>query len=235
MTLLRLEGIDVFHGDLQAVFDLSLQVDEGETVALIGANGAGKSTILRTVIGLNRARRGRIEFAGVDTTAMRCDAVARRGVALVPEGRRLFSSLSVQDNLLLGQAHARSGPWSLQAVLELFPAIRDFRHRLAAQISGGQQQMVAIARALLSNPRLLLCDELSLGLAPKVVDDIYASFERIRDTGIGIVLVEQDVARACAAANRVVCLLKGRVTLQGAAAQLPMSDIRNAYFGDDAS
>ncbi|WP_028224271.1 ABC transporter ATP-binding protein [Paraburkholderia ferrariae] len=235
MALLELEGVDVFHGDLQAVYGLSLCADEGETVAIIGANGAGKSTLLRAIMGLSPARNGRVVFGGEDITRLRCNVVARRGIALVPEGRRLFASLSVEENLLLGAAHARPGPWTLEAVFDLFPAIRTFRHRRAAEISGGQQQMVAIGRALLTNPRLLLCDEISLGLAPSVINDIYASFARIRESRVAILLVEQDIVRARSASRRLYCLLKGKVTLEGAADAIDLHAIRHAYFGDSGS
>ncbi len=155
MNLLTLEDVDVFYGDLQATFGVSLHVDAGETIAIIGANGAGKSTLLRAIIGLTPTRRGTIILAGEDITRLRCDLVARRGIALVPEGRRLFSSLTVEENLLMGMARARPGPWTLESVYDLFPAMRELRHQPASDISGGQQQMVAIGRALLTNPRLL--------------------------------------------------------------------------------
>ena len=232
MTLLSIEHLDVFYGDMQATFGVDLHVEEGEVVALIGANGAGKSTLLRAMIGLTPARRGRVIFDGQDITHERCDRVARRGIAIVPEGRRLFASLTVEENLLMGAARARPGPWTLEAVLDLFPAMRDFRHHNAAELSGGQQQMVAIGRALLTNPRLLLCDELSLGLAPKVVGEIYACFAGIRGKGVSIVLVEQDIARARSASNRLYCLLKGRVTLEGPSSAVSLDDIGRAYFGD---
>lgn len=232
MTLLALEKVDVFYGDLQATFGVDLSIDAGEVIALIGANGAGKSTLLRAMIGLTTARRGAITFDGQDITRQRCDLIARRGVAIVPEGRRLFASLSVEENLLMGAAHARPGPWTIDAVYDLFPAMREFRHHNAAELSGGQQQMVAIGRALLTNPRLLLCDELSLGLAPKVVGEIYACFAGIRETGVSIILVEQDIVRARSASNRLYCLLKGQVTLEGMSSSVTLEDISHAYFGD---
>jgi branched-chain amino acid transport system ATP-binding protein len=232
MTLLALENVDVFHGDMQATFGVSMRVDAGETIAIIGANGAGKSTLLRTIIGLTPAGNGHIEFAGEDITSLPCHEIARRGIALVPEGRRLFASLSVEENLLMGMARARTGPWNLHAVFDLFPEMQDFRNRNAAEISGGQQQMVAIGRALLTNPRLLLCDELSLGLAPKVIGDIYACFRRIRESGISIIVVEQDVARARSSSSRLYCLLKGRTTLSGSSRAVTLEEIKHAYFGD---
>jgi branched-chain amino acid transport system ATP-binding protein len=235
MSLLALEEVDIFYGDMQAVFGVSLHVDAGETIAIIGANGAGKSTLLRAIIGLTPARRGRVVFDGNDIAGLRCDLTARRGIALVPEGRRLFSTLTVEENLLMGAARARPGPWTLESVYALFPAMRELRHQPAADISGGQQQMVAIGRALLTNPRLLLCDELSLGLAPKVIADIYACFADIRGRGVSIIVVEQDIVRARGSSRRLYCLLKGRVTLEGPSATVSLDEIRHAYFGDRGS
>lgn len=235
MTLLALESVDVFYRDLQAIFGIDLHVAEGEAVAIIGANGAGKSTLLRAIIGLSPARRGSVTFDGDDITRLPCDAVARRGIALVPEGRRLFASLTVEENLLMGTARARPGPWNLEQVYDLFPAMREFRGNLASDISGGQQQMVAISRALLTNPKLLLCDEVSLGLAPTIIADIYACFDRIRASGVSLILVEQDIMRARAASDRLYCLLKGRVTLEGRSEGIELAAIHDAYFGEAAA
>lgn len=230
--LLELEGADIFHGDLQAVFGVSLTIDEGEVLALVGANGAGKTTLLRTVAGLTPLRRGRLSFAGEPIAGLPAERVAAMGVAMVPEGRLLFPSLSVEENLLMGTLTRRRGPWTLDSVYALFPMLRELRLRNAMRLSGGQQQMVAIGRALMSNPRLLLCDELSLGLAPLVVDEIYRAFERIRADGLAIVLVEQDVRRACAVSDRMLCLLKGRVTLSGQSTGVPHEQLAAAYFGE---
>jgi branched-chain amino acid transport system ATP-binding protein len=232
MPMLELESVDLFHGDLQAVFDVSLAIDEGEVLALIGANGAGKSTLLRALVGLMAPRRGRLSFDGRDIGGLPAERVAALGIAMVPEGRLLFPSLGVEENLLMGTMTRRSGPWSLDSVYALFPMLRELRARQPMHLSGGQQQMVAIGRALMSNPRLLLCDELSLGLAPTVVEDIYRAFDRIRADGLAIVLVEQDVARACAVADRMLCLLKGRVTLAGTTAGVSRERIAAAYFGE---
>lgn len=234
MTLLEVERVDVFYGDLQACFGVSMHVDAGEAVAVVGANGAGKSTLLRAIIGLTPIRAGTLRLAGESLAGLSCDVIARKGVALVPEGRRLFGSLSVEDNLLLGGAHARKGPWSLERVYGLFPAMREFNRQTASELSGGQQQMVAVARALMTNPRLLLCDELSLGLAPKIVADIYACFDEIRASGVAIVIVEQDTGRARAASNRLYCLLKGKVTLAAFSCETSMPAIAAAYFGERA-
>jgi branched-chain amino acid transport system ATP-binding protein len=235
MTLLALENVDVFYGDLQACFGVTLSVEEGETIAVIGANGAGKSTLLRAIIGLTAIRSGALRLAGESLVGLPCDVVARKGVALVPEGRRLFGSLSVEDNLLLASARARKGPWSLERAYALFPAMREFRRQLAGELSGGEQQMVAVARALMTNPRLLLCDEVSLGLAPKIVDTIYACFADIRASGVAIIVVEQDTARARAMSDRLYCLLKGKVTLASPSREATMDAIAAAYFGGKAA
>ena len=234
MALLEVDSLQVWYGDLQALYGVSLTLDEGGVLALIGANGAGKSTLLAALCGLLDGRAaGAVRFGGQAVLGRPAEALARAGIALVPEGRMLFPSLSVEENLLMGTLTRRRGPWTLARVYELFPILEQFRSRPATALSGGQQQMVAVARALLSNPRLLLCDEISLGLAPLVVEQIYAALRSIRDDGSGlaIVLVEQDVQRACAAADGVCCLLKGRVTLQGRADAFDHAQIARAYFG----
>src|SRR5687768_1953389 len=192
MPLLALDAVEVFHGDLQAVFGVSLQVNAGQALALIGANGAGKTTLLRAITGLTPPRRGTIRFDGHELVGLPAQRIAALGIAMVPEGRMLFPALSVEENLRMGTVTRRAGPWTLERVYTLFPALREMRERPSTRLSGGQQQMVAIGRALMANPRLLLCDELSLGLAPLVVDEIYRAFARIRGEGLAIVLVEQD-------------------------------------------
>ena len=234
MPLLEVDSLQVWYGDLQALYGVSLTLDEGGVLALIGANGAGKSTLLAALCGLLDGRAaGAVRFDGRAALGRPAEALAREGIALVPEGRMLFPSLSVEENLLMGTLTRRRGPWTLARVYRLFPILEQFRGRPATALSGGQQQMVAVARALLSNPRLLLCDEISLGLAPLVVEQIYAALASIRDEGSGlaIVLVEQDVQRACGVADAVCCLLKGRVTLQGRADAFDHAQIARAYFG----
>ena len=231
MTLLDVQALDAFYGDLQALFGVSLHVEAGETVALIGANGAGKTTFLRSLVGLIDRRRGDVRFAGESITVEPAERISRLGLSLVPEGRLLFPSLNVEENLLMGALNQRPGAWNLARVYQLFPILRERRRQSPNALSGGQQHMVAIGRALMSNPKLLLCDEISLGLAPLVVDQIYASLERIRAEGASIVLVEQDVKRAAGAADRVYCLLKGRVTLHGQARGLGLEQLSRAYFG----
>jgi branched-chain amino acid transport system ATP-binding protein len=232
MPLLEIDSVDVFHGDLQAVFGVSFTLEAGEALALVGANGAGKSTLLRAITGLTPPRRGAIRFAGTELTGLLAERITALGIALVPEGRLLFPSLTVEENLLMGTLTRRVGPWSLASVYALFPVLRDMRQRPATRLSGGQQQMVAIGRALMSNPRVLLCDELSLGLAPLVIEEIYVAFARIRAEGLAVVLVEQDVARACAMSDRLLCLLKGRTTLEGPSHDVPRDRIAAAYFGE---
>jgi branched-chain amino acid transport system ATP-binding protein len=231
MTLLAVESLDVRHGQLQAVRTVSLTVCEGETVALVGANGAGKTTLLRTIAGAHRPTSGRVIFDGVDITGIPAHRRVRLGIALVPEGRRLFPGLTVEENLLTAGARGRRGPWNVERVLEAFPLLRPLRTRPAATLSGGEQQAAAIGRALMSNPRLLLLDEVSLGLAPIAVDGVYASLRSLIESGTTILLVEQDLARALGVAGRVVCMLEGRVVLEGVACELTREQITAAYFG----
>ncbi len=230
-SLLSLRNIDAFYGDFQALFDVSLRVQTGEVVAVIGANGAGKSTLLKCIAGLLPARRGNIMFAGMPVAAAPAFEMVARGVALVPEGRRLFPSLTVEENLKIGGQLRRPGPWTLERVYELFPALAERRHLPAPSLSGGQQQMAAIGRALMSNPHLLLCDEISLGLAPIVVRDIYARLPALVADGLSLIIVEQDIAQALKASSRVYCLQEGRIALQGAARELTREHISAAYFG----
>jgi len=229
--LLKLRSLDAFYGDFQALFGASLNVMAGEVVAVIGANGAGKSTLLNCVAGLIPSRREAILFDGEPIGDVPAHAVVGRGIALVPEGRRLFSSLSVEENLLIGGQLGRTGPWSLSRIYELFPALWERRHAPSALLSGGEQQMVAIGRALMSNPKLLLCDEISLGLAPIVVRDLYARVPSILAGGSSLVIVEQDIVQALRVANRIYCLQEGRVALTGSAATLTRDAISAAYFG----
>jgi branched-chain amino acid transport system ATP-binding protein len=229
--LLEIKAIDAYYGDFQALFGLSLRVNASEVVAVIGANGAGKSTLLKTIAGLTHPRHGDILFDGAPIGAAPAFDVVARGIALVPEGRRLFPSLTVEENLLIGGQSRRAGPWTLPRVYELFPVLAERRHLLSPALSGGQQQMCAIGRALMSNPRLLLCDEISLGLAPIVVRDIYARLPAIVAEGLSLIVVEQDIVQALKAATQVYCLQEGRIALQGAARELTRESISAAYFG----
>jgi branched-chain amino acid transport system ATP-binding protein len=230
-ALLETRGLTAFYGDFQALYGIDFAIARGEVVAIIGANGAGKSTFLGSLAGLVCAGGDGIVFDGHSIERLPVHVIARRGLALVPEGRRLFPSLDVEENLKIGADRGGPGPWTLAAVYELFPVLRERRKTPATALSGGQQQMVAIGRALIGNPRLLLCDELSLGLAPTVVKDIYAVLARIRASGVAIVLVEQDIGQALRAADRIYCFQEGRVSLAGRAGALTREDISRAYFG----
>jgi branched-chain amino acid transport system ATP-binding protein len=230
-ALLEVRALDAFYGDFQALFGVSLRVAAGQAVAIIGANGAGKSTLLKSIAGLMPARPDAVVFDGVPIGDRPAYDIAGRGIALVPEGRRLFASLTVEENLLIGSQLRRPGPWSLKRVYDLFPVLAERARMPSLSMSGGQQQMVALGRALMSNPRLILCDEISLGLAPIVVRDIYARLPSILAEGISLVIVEQDIAQALKAAALVYCLQEGRVALQGAAHEVTREAIAAAYFG----
>ena len=229
--LLDVRALDAWYGDFQALFGVSIEVAAGEVIAIIGANGAGKSTLLKCIAGAIASRRDAIRFGGEPIGNEPAHAVVARGIALVPEGRRLFPSLSVEENLLIGGQLGRAGPWSLARIYELFPVLAERRNDPSTSLSGGQQQMVAIGRALMSNPRLLLCDEISLGLAPIVVREVYARLPSIVAQGSSLIIVEQDIVRALEAAARVYCLQEGRVALAGAAGTLTREAISAAYFG----
>jgi branched-chain amino acid transport system ATP-binding protein len=229
--LLEIDGVDAGYGDFQALFEISLAVEEGETVAVIGANGAGKSTLLRTVAGLLPVRRGDIRFAGRSIAGVSAHERVGLGLALVPEGRRIFPSLSVEENLRIGAFRRRAGPWTAERVIDTFPLLGRLLQRSAARLSGGEQQALAIGRGLMSNPRLLLLDEVSLGLAPVVVKQLYDALPAIRTAGTTLLMVEQDINQALAAADHVSCLLEGRVSLSGRPAALSRDAITAAYFG----
>ncbi len=232
MSLLQTNGLVAGYGDFQALFGVSLSVDEGETIAIIGSNGAGKTTLLKTISGLLRTRDPTdIEFDGTPIGSLEPEQIVARGIAMVPEGRRPFPSLNVEDNLRMGGYCRRAGPWTLERVYQLFPILAERRLAQSQTLSGGQQQMLAIGRALMANPRLLLCDELSLGLAPIVIRDIYAAMPGIRAEGTTVLIVEQDINRALAASDRVYCMQKGKITLEGRPSGLTRDQIKLAYFG----
>jgi branched-chain amino acid transport system ATP-binding protein len=229
--LLEVRDLVVHHGQLRALDGISLRVLPGEVYAIIGANGAGKSTLLRTIAGLHHPTAGSILLDGKDVTRLRTERRATRGIVLVPEGRRLFGSLSVQENLQVGATYARPGPWTIERVYEMFDWMRERRSQRTGQLSGGEQQAVAIGRALVANPRVLLLDELSLGLAPVVVQRVYGMLPQILATGLTVLLVEQDVSQALRAAAHIQCLLEGRTTLEGSPADVTAEQVEAAYFG----
>lgn len=229
--LLEIDGLESFYGDFKALHGVSLRLCAGDVLALIGANGAGKSTLLKSICGLVTARAGSIRYKGTELVGMAPNHIVAGGIALVPEGRRLFPSLSVEENLILGGQVKRPGPWSLASVYDLFPILKEKRKAPSTSLSGGQQQMVSIGRALMSNPELILLDELSLGLAPIVIKDIYAQLPRITGSGMSAILVEQDVTRALGAAGSFSCLAEGRVSLAGVPGNFSREQISAAYFG----
>lgn len=231
MRLLEIENASSFYGDFRALFGVSLHVDAGETVAIIGANGAGKSTLLRAIAGLMPVREGELRFDGRPIGPQPAHRRVGLGISLVPEGRRVFPSLSVEENLLVGRSRARTGAWNVPTVMELFPILRPLAKRSAAVLSGGEQQAVAIGRALMANPRLLLLDEVSLGLAPIVIRQVYDALPAITASGTTILLVEQNIDTALAASDRVYCLLEGRLVLSGPPRELGRDAISTAYFG----
>lgn len=261
MPLLETKGLTAHYGDFQALFGIDIRLEPGETVAIIGANGAGKTTLMRSVTGILKSAPGQILLKGKEIGHLAADAIMKSGIAMVPEGRRLFPSLSVEENLVIGGQHkGKAGPgdridsllsrlvgrpdpmiptighngsgyWSLERVFELFPILKERRSNPGTALSGGQQQMAAIGRALMSNPGVLLCDEISLGLAPTVIRDIYAALPRIKDAGASVIVVEQDISQALDVADRVYCMMEGRVTLEGRPSEISRDDIHAAYFG----
>jgi branched-chain amino acid transport system ATP-binding protein len=229
--VLAAEGLTVRHGQLTALHEVSLAVNPGELFAVVGANGAGKSTLLRTLAGLHHPVAGRVRLAGEDITDLTTDQRVKRGIVLVPEGRRLFPSLTVEENLLVGAAAGRPGEWNVDRVFELFPWMGERRRQRAQQLSGGEQQSVAIGRALVANPSVLLVDEISLGLAPVIVQRIYRMLPTLLQGDMSLLIVEQDVAQALRVASQFQCLLEGRTTLAGAPADHSREAVEAAYFG----
>ncbi|PCD65567.1 ABC transporter ATP-binding protein [Rhizobium phaseoli] len=231
MSLLSIRNLDVRHGLLQAVRGVSFDIAKGEVLALVGANGAGKTTLLRSIAGAHLPASGEILLDGDDLAAIPSHKRIARGIALVPEGRRLFSQMTVEENLLLGKSCGRKGEWSVDRVLDAFPNLKPRRHAKTGHLSGGEQQATAIGRALMSNPDILLLDEVSLGLSPLVVDRVYAQLQALLTSGTTIVLVEQDLARAMSVASRVICMLEGRIVLDRPAAAVTREHVTQAYFG----
>jgi len=231
MAILTAESLNAGYGDARAITDISLSLDEGELLAFVGANGAGKSTLLRVLAGAHRPTSGSITFKNQDATQLTDFQRNRLGISLVPEGRRLFASMTVHENLIVGAGSRRAGQWNVESVVAALPMLGPLLNRNASRLSGGQQQAVAIGRSLMSNPNLLLLDEVSLGLAPIVIDELYRSLEVVRASGLGIILVEQDLTRTLAVADRIICMLEGHMVLQGTPAELTHEQITDAYFG----
>jgi len=230
--LLEVTGIEVFYGDFQALFGVSLAVARGRATALVGANGAGKTTLLRAIAGAQPVASGSIRYAGSDLTQAPPYRRISRGIALVPEGRRLFPSLTVEENIQVGAAAAASQAWPLDRIYGVFPMLAGRRRQRASTLSGGEQQAVAIARALAAAPTLLLLDEISLGLAPRVVAELYQTLATLRTAGATLVIVEQDLRRAMDSCDDLVCLLEGRVALAAPVAAVSRDEVVAAYFGE---
>jgi branched-chain amino acid transport system ATP-binding protein len=230
-TLLSVENLEAWYGDAKVLHGLSFELKQGEVLALIGSNGAGKSTLLKSICGLLQKKTGHIAFKNEMITSFAANDIVAKGIALVPEGRKLFPSLSVEENLILGGNVARKGPWNLAAIYNLFPILKEKRNAPSTSLSGGQQQMVAIGRGLMSNPDLILLDELSLGLAPIVIKDIYDMLPKIIGNGLTAILVEQDVTRALASSQQFLCIQEGRISLEGAPHAFTKDQISAAYFG----
>ena len=231
MSLLRVENLDVRHGLLRAVRGVSFSVEEGEILAVVGANGAGKSTLMRAIAGAHRPAGGKIFFEGKDITGWSAHERVRAGLALVPEGRRLFPEMTVEENLIVAGVHASKGSWNLESVFAALPQLKLLRKARAASLSGGEQQATAIARALMTNPRLLLIDEVSLGLSPIAIQGVYRSLNMLIDSGATLILVDQDLTRARKVAKTIICMLEGAVVLEGPADTLSNEEITRAYFG----
>ena len=231
MSFLEVKQLKAFYGDFQALFNIDFTMDKGETIAVIGSNGAGKSTFLRTITGLVDFEVEKLHYRENSIEGVPASEIVGLGIAMVPEGRKLFPSLNVEENLLMGNYKGRSGDWSLERIYELFPALYERRFVPGTSLSGGEQQMTAIGRALMSNPELILLDELSLGLAPIIIKDIYTIIPTIKSEGISILLVEQDINQALAVSDRVYCFQEGRVSLVGTPNELTQEQISSAYFG----
>jgi branched-chain amino acid transport system ATP-binding protein len=232
MPLLETRNLMAFYGDFQALYGIDTTLQKGETIAIIGANGAGKSTFLKAIAGLIRGAADSVLLDNMPIGAKTAVDIVKLGIALVPEGRRLFPSLNVEENLLIGgYGRKEPGPWTLDRVYALFPVLKERRASATPTLSGGQQQMAAVGRALISNPRILLCDEISLGLAPIVIADIYAVLPQIKAEGTSVVLVEQDIGQAMKVADRVYCFQEGRLSLTGRPRDLTREQIHRAYFG----
>jgi len=231
MSLLEVRDVDVFYEDFQALFSISFTVEEGQTFAVIGANGAGKSTLLKTIAGMLRPKSGKVLFDGKSVDHVSAHKRVSMGISMVPEGRRVFPSLTVRENLLIGAYGGRKGDWGIDSVLELFPLLKPLLKRQAASLSGGEQQALAIGRSLMANPRLILLDEVSLGLAPVVIKRIYEAMVALPAKGTTVLVVEQDVQHVLTVADRVACFLAGRISLQGVPSELSPDAITTAYFG----
>ena len=231
MSILRVENLNAFHGLLPAVRGVGFDLEEGDILALVGANGAGKTTLLRTIAGAHRAAAGTVTFADQNVTALPAHRRVALGMSLVPEGRRLFPTMTVRENLMVGGSSGRKGPWTLDRVADALPQLKPLLHMKAGNLSGGQQQATAIGRALMANPKVLILDEVSLGLSPKAVEGVYDSLASLITSGVTIILVEQDLNRSLRFATRVACMLEGRIVAEGLSSSMSREEVMEHYFG----
>lgn len=235
--LLEVSNLDVFYGDLQAISNVSIDVHKGDVVALIGANGAGKSTLLQAIMGLNKPAKGTVKYKGEEITGLATNKVARKGITMTPEGSHIFEDMTVYENLLLGSypkyAKAKRAE-SLELVYKTFPVLKEKEKQIASFLSGGQRQMLAIARAMMANPDLIICDEISLGLAPVAIKEIYSSLKTINDRGVSFLIVEQETKRALRNSDYAYVIVKGEIVMQGKSSELDERDIAGVYFGVDS-
>lgn len=233
MSLLEVKNIDVCYGDFLALRDVSLNVEEGTIVSLIGANGAGKSTIMNTICGLNRPSKGDIIFNGKSISGLKPNRISREGMSMAPEGSHCFERMTVKDNLLMGAYLAKSSERAerLKSVYKLFPILEEKQNQMSTYLSGGQRQMLAIGRGIMTQPKILLCDEISLGLAPVVINDIYEKLKEISNQGITLLIVEQDVNRSLQNSDYAYVILEGRVVMEGKSSELSVEEVNDAYFG----
>ena len=229
--LLQIKNLNSFYGDFQALYNISIELMPGEIIAIIGANGAGKSTLMRSITGLVSRTENEILFKGNILNNLSPDKIVKRGISMVPEGRKLFPSLTVEENLLIGSNVSRKGKWNLKAIYDPFPDLYDKRNVSSNLLSGGQQQMNAIGRSLMANPELILFDEISLGLAPIIIKTIYKNLPKVIDDGMSAIVVEQDISKALEISNRVYCLQEGKISLEGDSKTITREQISKAYFG----
>jgi branched-chain amino acid transport system ATP-binding protein len=234
MSMLEVQNIDVYYHDFHAIRDLSLSIKEGSIVSLIGANGAGKSTIMNTICGINKPSKGKIIFNGKDITGMKSNKIVREGLSMSPEGSHCFERMTVRDNLLMGAYLTKTSKErleKLEKIYKLFPILKEKENQLSTYLSGGQRQMLAIGRGIMTEPKLLLCDEISLGLAPVVIKDIYVKLKEIAEQGITLLIVEQDVTRSLKHSDYAYVILEGKVVMEGPSKELDPAEVNDAYFG----
>ena len=233
-ALLEVSGLNVLHGDLQALHDVSMSVDEGSIVSIIGANGAGKSTLLNTIMGIHTPASGSVLFKEENITGLQTSKIAAKGLAMTPEGSHVFPEMSVMENLLMGAylpAAKKVKNEQLEKVFTMFPVLKEKKSQLASFLSGGQRQMLSIARAIMMNPKVIICDEISLGLAPVVIQEIYSKVKELNASGVTFILVEQEIKRSLKYADYSYVLVKGRVVMEGKSGELSREEVSDAYFG----